>query len=70
VQSTLGDHHDALVTTYLLRELADRVSADGDNAFTLGVLHERERARMADLEQRFERAWSKASRTRLRRWLV
>lgn len=70
VQSALGDHHDAFVAQALLRDLADRAAEAGDNAFTFGVLHAQEADDLAACEQRFEVAWAKASRRKLRRWLT
>jgi CHAD domain-containing protein len=70
VQSALGDHHDAFVAQALLRDLADRAAEAGDNAFTFGVLHAEEAADLTACEQRFEVAWAKASRRKVRRWLA
>jgi CHAD domain-containing protein len=70
VQSALGDHHDAFVAQALLRDLADRAAEAGDNAFTFGVLHAEEAADLTACERRFEVAWAKASRRKVRRWLA
>ncbi|MGM1029594.1 MAG: CHAD domain-containing protein [Actinomycetota bacterium] len=69
IQSVLGDQHDTVVARALLRELGVQAHLDGDNAFGYGVLHAREQADATAFEHAFERAWSKASRPRLRRWL-
>ncbi|MGH3372509.1 MAG: CHAD domain-containing protein [Nocardioidaceae bacterium] len=69
VQSVLGEHHDSVVTQQELRRLADRAAADGDNAFTYGVLCAREQVRAASLETRFRKVWSAASAKKLRRWM-
>ncbi|GAA0726341.1 CYTH and CHAD domain-containing protein [Dactylosporangium roseum] len=42
LQDVLGAHQDSLVTGALLRDYAVRAHADGDNAFTYGLLHARQ----------------------------
>lgn len=69
VQSALGEQHDTVIARALLRELGVRAHLDGENAFGYGVLHARERATAEALERDAERAWAKAARKRLRRWL-
>ena len=69
VQSVLGEHHDSVVTRQELLRQADQAAADGDNAFTFGVLHAREEAHAAAIEAHFARVWRRASRQKLRRWL-
>lgn len=69
LQTVLGDHHDAVVVQAHLREIAERAGESGVNSFTLGVLHAREEAQAALATCDFERAWARASRPKLRRWL-
>jgi CHAD domain-containing protein len=69
VQSTLGDHHDTVVTRTVLRQLGVQSYLDGENAFSYGRLHGVELANAAELEARYRAAWSRASRKKLRRWL-
>jgi CHAD domain-containing protein len=69
LQDILGTHQDTVVTAQLLRAYWMRAHIDGDNAFTYGLLHGRQRAAgervLLDLP-----AATKASRRRkVRRWL-
>ena len=52
-----------------LRRIAARANAEGESAFTYGVLHEREQARATALEAEFADAWAVVGAKRLRRWL-
>ena len=65
----LGAHQDAIVTADLLRDHGLRAFADGENAFTYGLLHARQaehgRLALAGLP----RARRRASRRKVRRWL-
>ena len=70
VQSRLGEHHDAFVTQDRLRELGDDAAHTGDNAFVFGTLHAREERALLESEDQFVRAWAKASKKKLRRWLT
>lgn len=56
IQTVLGDHHDAVVASERVRELA--AQADGQIAFTLGMLHARLVADRCALEAEFERIWT------------
>jgi CHAD domain-containing protein len=69
VQSVLGDHRDSVVAAPVIRRLGVEAHRDGDNAFTYGLLHAREQANADRTEAGYARAWKKASRKRLRRWL-
>jgi CHAD domain-containing protein len=69
MQSSLGDHQDSVVARPLIRQLGVQAHLDGDNGFSFGRLHALEQARGDDAERRFEQAWKKARRKRLRRWL-
>jgi CHAD domain-containing protein len=69
LQTVLGDHHDAVVTQAWLRDLADAATAEGEDAFTFGVLHAREEVLVDTAEARLAKAWKKAARKKNRRWL-
>ena len=62
VQETLGAHHDGVVARRVLRDLAVRAGAEGENAFTYGVLHGLEHS-AADREvETFHGLWDEALR--------
>ncbi|GAB3825558.1 CHAD domain-containing protein [Dactylosporangium cerinum] len=69
LQDVLGAHQDAIVTAELLRTYGLRAFAEGENAFTYGLLHARQaehgRAALAALP----RARRRAGRAKVRRWL-
>jgi CHAD domain-containing protein len=69
VQSVLGDHHDGVVTRATVRELGVQAHLAGENAFTFGVLYEQDACRARDLEAQARRAWKRASRPAVGRWL-
>ncbi|HBW20594.1 MAG TPA: CHAD domain containing protein [Actinobacteria bacterium] len=62
VQSVLGDHHDAVVARGVLRDLGVQAHLAGENSFTFGILHERERVRAMALEEPAGRAWHRVGR--------
>jgi CHAD domain-containing protein len=70
VQSALGDHHDGVVARAAIRELGVQAHLAGENAFTYGVLYQQDACRAGDLEQQARRAWKRASRPAVRRWLA
>ena len=53
-----------------LKTLAANEAARRHNAFTLGVLHTREQATAAALENRFDNVWQSAQRKKALRWLT
>ena len=69
VQSILGDQHDAVVAQSELREIGVRTYLDGENPYTYGLLQGVEQANAAALDAKYRRAWKRASRKSLRRWL-
>jgi CHAD domain-containing protein len=69
LQTVLGDHQDAVITRDRLRDLAVQAFLAGENAFTYGLLHEREDARIRELQDEAWRIWEKASAGRQHRWL-
>jgi CHAD domain-containing protein len=69
VQTVLGDHHDAVVARGTVREIGVQAHLAGENAFTFGVLYERDSQLAADLERQARQDWKHATRRRHRRWL-
>lgn len=69
VQESLGDLNDAVVAMHELRRLNITETARGHNTFALDVLHTREQEAADASEARFIRAWHKARRRKVLRWL-
>jgi CHAD domain-containing protein len=69
VQTLLGDHHDAVIARQQERGLGMEAHLSGENAFTYGLLFERESEAAEELRARAFKAWKKASRPRYRRWM-
>jgi CHAD domain-containing protein len=69
VQTLLGDHHDAVIARQRERGLGMEAQLSGENAFTYGLLYERESEAADELRARAFKAWKKASRPRYRRWM-
>jgi CHAD domain-containing protein len=69
IQSVIGDHHDTVAARQEARDLGIGAYLAGENAFTYGLLHEREFRRAQQLEARARRDWQRASRRRYRRWM-
>jgi CHAD domain-containing protein len=69
VQSVLGDHHDAVVARGTVREIGVQAYLAGENAFSFGVLYERDSHLAMDLDRQAWQAWRQASRRKYRRWL-
>jgi CHAD domain-containing protein len=69
VQSVLGDHHDAVVARGTVREIGVQAHLAGENAFSYGVLYERDSHLAMDLDRQARQAWKRASRRKYRRWL-
>ena len=59
---------DSVVASEELGSLADRATASGVNAFTLGRLQSRVEAAADEEQARFPELWQRASRKKLRRW--
>ena len=58
IQSVLGDHQDAVVARGVDRELGIGAHLAGENAFTFGLLYEREDQRAARLRAEAQRTWN------------
>ena len=69
LQSVLGEHQDAVIARELERDLGMRAHLAGENAFSYGLMYERDSQQADRLAERARRNWRKASRTRHRRWL-
>jgi CHAD domain-containing protein len=68
VQSVLGDHQDAVVARGVDRELGIGAHLAGENAFTFGLLYEREDQRAARLRAEARHTWKQAPKPRFGRW--
>jgi len=69
VQSVLGSHQDAVITSETARELGISAHLAGENGFSYGLIHERDTHRRQHLRARARKAWKKASRRKHRRWM-
>ena len=69
-QTALGEHQDTVVAREALRVLGAQAHAAGENGFSFGVLHARDAALAAGIEDRLPDLWSTAWNPRNRRWLT
>ena len=69
VQSAIGAHHDAVLARRAARDLGVGAHLAGENAFSYGLLHERELHRAERLDARARRTWRRAARAKYRRWM-
>lgn len=69
VQTLLGDHQDSVIARRLERELAVSAARAGENAFTYGVLYERDVESAERAEAKAVRAWKRAARPGVRSWM-
>lgn len=70
VQSALGDHQDAVISRQVARKLAIRAANAGENAFTYGIIYQRDIDAAGRAADKATRAWKAASRRRYRHWLA
>jgi CHAD domain-containing protein len=68
VQTVLGDHQDAIVARGVDRELGVSADLAGENAFSYGLLYERETQRAGRLKKRANAVWTDRARPHFRRW--
>jgi len=68
-QSVLGEHQDAVIARQAERELGIEAHLAGENAFTYGLLYERENHRAEGLRAQARQVWKQASRPRYWNWL-
>jgi CHAD domain-containing protein len=69
VQSVVGDHQDTVIARQAARDLGIGAHLAGENAFTYGLLYEREHDQAERLQVRVRTVWKKASRPRYRTWM-
>ena len=69
LQTALGEHQDTVVARAALRELAAQAHVAGENGFSFGILHARDAALAAEIEEQLPELWASAWTTRNRRWL-
>jgi CHAD domain-containing protein len=69
LQDVLGAHQDTVITRTVLRDLGMRAYRDGENAFTYGVLHARQRDEGEQALRDLPAATARARRRKVRRWL-
>jgi CHAD domain-containing protein len=68
VQTVLGDHQDAVVARGVDRDLGISAHLAGENAFTYGLLYEREAQLATQLQAEAWRAWKHTTAPRVRQW--
>jgi CHAD domain-containing protein len=69
LQDVLGAHQDAVVAEQVLRDYGMRAYLDGENAFSYGLLHARQRAAGQWRLTGLKRARRRAGKRRVRDWL-
>ncbi len=69
VQQLLGEHHDAVVSRPVLREIGMQAHLDGENGYTFGLLHGQQSTEMHDAERALPAAWRRLTARKRRRWL-
>lgn len=69
LQSSLGGHQDAAIAADVLRTVALRAHAAGENAYTYGILHERLAAHRARAAEQARHDWRRANRRKRTAWM-
>ncbi|MGH3924692.1 MAG: CHAD domain-containing protein, partial [Pseudonocardiaceae bacterium] len=69
VQQLLGEHHDAVVSRPVLREIAMQAHLDGENGYTFGLLHGQQSDVIHRIEDALPAAWHRLAARKQRRWL-
>ncbi|MGH3930234.1 MAG: CHAD domain-containing protein, partial [Pseudonocardiaceae bacterium] len=69
VQQLLGEHHDAVVSRPVLREIAMQAHLDGENGYTFGLLHGQQSDVIHRIEDELPAAWRRLAARKQRRWL-
>jgi CHAD domain-containing protein len=67
LQSVIGDHHDTILARAEARDLGITAHLAGENAFTYGLLHERESRQAHTLRTRARKTWHHSPHPR--KWL-
>jgi CHAD domain-containing protein len=70
VQSVLGEHQDTVLARQAARDLGIGAHLAGENAFSYGLLYEREAHLAERLQAQARKTWKRASRPRYRRWMT
>jgi hypothetical protein len=60
---------DTVLARQAARDLGIGAHLSGDNAFTYGLLYDREQRRSERLQAEADQVWKRASRRRDRRWM-
>jgi CHAD domain-containing protein len=68
IQSVLGDHQDAVVARGVDRELGISAFQAGENAFSYGLLYDREDQLATRLQATARQAWKHRTRPHFRQW--
>jgi len=69
VPSVIGDHQDTVIARQAARDLGIGAHLAGENAYTYGLLYERELHQADRLQAEARRVWKHASRPRYRTWM-
>jgi|HubBroStandDraft_1064217.scaffolds.fasta_scaffold07092_3 CHAD domain-containing protein len=69
IQSLLGDHQDSVISRRTERELGIAAALAGENAFTYGLLYERDVKAGANAQAKAFRKWAKQARPRHLDWM-
>jgi len=69
VQTVAGDHQDTVIARQAARDLGIGAHLAGENAFTYGLLYERELHQGERLQASAWKTWKRAARPRYRRWM-
>jgi CHAD domain-containing protein len=69
VQSVLGEHQDAVLARQAARDLGIGAHLAGENAFTYGLLYERELHHAEHRQAKAAQVWRHAARRKHRRWM-
>ena len=69
VQSVLGEHQDAVLARQAARDLGIGAHLAGENAFTYGLLYERELHHAEQRQATAAKVWRHAARPKHRRWM-
>jgi CHAD domain-containing protein len=69
LQSLLGDQHDAVIGADALRKLAIHAHIDGENAFTFGLLHQRQLDTAERLARKVPGTWKRVGRRKRAAWM-
>jgi CHAD domain-containing protein len=69
LQSVLGDHQDTVVARRVDRELGVSAHLASENAFSYGLLYERDAHEALHLQEEARQVWKRSSRPKYRRWM-